>query len=158
IVAGPVIQPAISGVSAAQADVLPTILELVGLPAPARVDGLSLLPAIRGDQWPARPIYFEALDANVSRNWAPLTGVLADHWKYIDLPDAELYDLATDPGEQRNRVRDDPARAAALSRRLAEMHVAVPGSVHAQTAPIDAEAAARLRSLGYSAATASPAA
>jgi arylsulfatase A-like enzyme/Tfp pilus assembly protein PilF len=151
IIASPAIQPAVSDAAAAQADVLPTILELVGIPVPAPVDGLSLLPAIRGEKWLARPIYFEALDANVSRNWAPLTGVISDHWKYIDLPDAELYDLGADPGEQRNRMRDDRARAAALSRRLGEIRAPVSASAREQTAPIDADAAARLRSLGYSA-------
>ena len=34
----------------------------------------------------------------------PLTGVLRDGEKYIELPLPELYDLAADPGEQRNLV------------------------------------------------------
>jgi arylsulfatase A-like enzyme/Tfp pilus assembly protein PilF len=154
IVAGPAIRPAMSAAVAAQADVLPTILDLLGISSPERVDGLSLLPAIRGDTWPARSIYFEALDANLTRNWAPLTGLLADGWKYIDLPEAELYDLTADPGEQRNRVGEDAARAAALGRRLADIRGAGHAAPPAATVPIDADAVARLRSLGYTAAAA----
>ena len=39
------------------------------------------------------PTYFEALNANLTRNWAPLTGVVAGSLKLIDLPVPELYDL-----------------------------------------------------------------
>ena len=48
--------------------------------------------ANRSCETPARdrPIYFEALDANLTRGWAPLTGIVREHWKYIDLPIAEL--------------------------------------------------------------------
>jgi hypothetical protein len=42
-----------------------------------------------------RPLYFEALEANLTRGWAPLTGVVAGDWKYIELPLPELYNLAT---------------------------------------------------------------
>ena len=64
-----------------------------------------------------RPLYFEALDASLTRGWAPLRGIVQDGWKYIDLPDAELYDLATDPGEQHNRIDRDP-HAEPLQRAL----------------------------------------
>src|SRR5437867_685845 len=84
LIAGPSIRPGVIGVAAAQADIVPTILELLGIAQPARVDGQSLLPALRGEALDHRPIYFEALDANLTRNWAPLTGVIADGWKYID--------------------------------------------------------------------------
>ena len=69
------------------------------------VDGQSLVRPPSRD----RPLYFEALDASLTRGWAPLRGIVQGGWKYIDLPDAELYDLATDPGEQHNRIDRDPA-------------------------------------------------
>ena len=53
-------------------------------------------------------MYFEALDASLTRGWAPLRGIVQGGWKYIDLPDAELYDLGADPGEQHNRIDRDP--------------------------------------------------
>src|SRR5206468_12672559 len=116
---------------------------------PPRVDGQSMLPAIRGDSIVDHPIYFEALDANLTRNWAPLTGVVEDGWKFIDLPEPELYDLRRDPGERQNRIHDSAERATALGRRLAEWHALSAGL--APAAPIDPDAAARLRALGYAA-------
>ncbi len=48
------------------------------------------------------PAYFEAMNAHLARNWAPLTGVVADGYKFIDLPIPELYDLENDPEEREN--------------------------------------------------------
>jgi len=152
IIAGPSIQPAVVDVATAQADLLPTVLDVLGMKAPSHVDGQSMLPALRGEPVPDRPIYFEALDAYLTRNWAPLTGIVANGWKFIDLPDAELYDLAQDPGELRNRFSDERDRAVVLGRRLSEWAPLTTISRRpAREVPIDADAAARLRALGYTA-------
>jgi arylsulfatase A-like enzyme/Flp pilus assembly protein TadD len=149
IVAGSSIRSAVSGAPAAQADLVPTVLDLLGVAPPAHVDGASLLPAMRGEPIADRPVYFEALDAYLTRNWAPLSGVVLDGWKYVEVPDAELYDLRSDPGELRNRIGDEAPRAAALERRLSEWKAQ--SSAPAVPAPMDADAAARLRALGYTA-------
>ena len=44
---------------------------------------------------------FEALEANLTRGWAPLTGVSSPRWKYIELPVASST-IARDPGETDN--------------------------------------------------------
>jgi arylsulfatase A-like enzyme/Flp pilus assembly protein TadD len=151
IVAGPSIQHAVVDAAAGQADILPTMVDLLGVKPPAKSDGQSLLAAIRGEAAPDHAIYFEALDAYLTRNWAPLTGVVANGWKYIDLPDAELYDLASDPGEQRNRARDEAPRTAMLAKRLADWSPLASMSTPGPAVPLDADAAARLRALGYTA-------
>jgi arylsulfatase A-like enzyme/Tfp pilus assembly protein PilF len=157
IVAGPAIHAATCDAAAAQADVLPTVLDLLGIQPPSRIDGQSLLRAIRGDPTAARPVYFEALDAYLTRNWAPLTGIVADGWKYIDLPDPELYDLTHDPGELHNRMGGERERAETLRRRLAEWPPPSVARTTPRPAPIDPDAAARLRALGYTAAQATDA-
>jgi len=141
IIVGPGISPARVDALVAHADLTPTILDLVGAPVPGDLDGQSLVHVPARD----RSVYFEALDASLTRGWAPLTGVVQDGWKFIDLPDAELYDLSTDPGEQRNRAGADP-RGEAMQRTL-RLVSARGGSAPATS--LDAEAAARLRSLGY---------
>ena len=58
--------------------------------------------------------YFEAMGAMLNRGWAPLTGVLADRDKFIDLPIAERYDLAADRGGADQSV--GPRRRSAIAR------------------------------------------
>jgi arylsulfatase A-like enzyme len=158
IIAGPLIHSAAPGDPAGQADVLPTVLDLLGVAAPPRIDGHSLLDAMRGVAAPPRPIYFEALDAYLTRNWAPLTGVVDGNWKYIDLPEPELYDLDRDPGEQHNLAGREPDRMVALQRRLTSWSPASAALSRARGVPLDPDAAARLRALGYAAVQAPPAA
>src|SRR5262249_14541053 len=64
-------------------DLMPTVLDLVGVGPSAQVDGVSLLQPPSPD----RVLSFEALDASLTRGWAPLRGVIQRGWKYIDLPE-----------------------------------------------------------------------
>ncbi|MEP7116436.1 MAG: sulfatase-like hydrolase/transferase [Acidobacteriota bacterium] len=152
LVSGAGIAPAVVDGPVGHADILPTVLDLVGVAAPAGLGGQSLVTPPPAD----RAIYFEALDAHLARDWAPLSGVATAQWKYIDLPLPELYDLAGDPHEIANLVATDPARVAALARDRARL-AAAPGA-SAPAATIDAAAERRLRSLGYTAAAPAPAA
>ena len=87
-------------------DVMPTVLDLVGVPAEVP-NGRSLWPFAReGRPLADAGVYFEALNASLTRHWAPLTGVVFGGNKFIDLPIPELYDLAADPGEQANLFAD----------------------------------------------------
>ena len=85
IVNGPGLAPGEVDEPVAHADLMPTILDLLGSPIPGSLDGRSLVRAPARD----RSIYFEALDASLTRGWAPLVGVIQNGWKFIDLPDAE---------------------------------------------------------------------
>lgn len=94
-------------------DLTPTLAELFDLERGAKPVGRSLAPALlAGETPPASEIYFETLAGSESKGWAPVTGLVVDDLKYIRVPDAELYDLATDPGEHRNlwSQRQRPAR------------------------------------------------
>jgi tetratricopeptide (TPR) repeat protein len=141
--APPAIAPASIEAPARLVDVMPTVLDLVAVPAPRGLDGRSLRAAADDDPGS----YFEALNANFTRNWAPLKGVVHDRRKLIDLPIPELYDLSADPGEQHNlyAARRDAARdLESRLDRLTANPAQAPGP-----AAIDPEADARLRSLGY---------
>ena len=142
------IEPHVRREPAALVDVAPTILDLLGISWPT-TDGQSLRARIAGDE-PSEETsvatYFEALNANLTRNWAPLTGVVAGSLKLIDLPVPELYDLRADPGETQNlyaRRQDDARRLEQMLDRVAAGDTTPPG------AKVDSETAARLRSLGY---------
>ena len=139
--------PAASRSPSRLVDLMPTVLDLVGVPVPAALDGRSLRAVGERDAPAAEPdTYFEALNANLTRGWAPLKGVLHGRWKLVDLPVAELYDVVADPGETRNVYASQRDQAREVEARLDRV---VAGAVPPAPAPVDAAAAARLRSLGY---------
>ena len=135
----------VSHVAARHVDILPTLLDAVGLPIPAGLPGRSLLTAAGRHESAPRPSYFEAMSAMLNRGWAPLTGILIDRDKYIDLPIAERYDLAADPGETSNLAGRSPERDRTLAAALGALGAALPGQRRTE----DADAIARLRALGY---------
>ena len=121
-------------------DIVPTILEALGIPKRAPLLGESLRN-VHG----SRDSYFESLSASINRGWAPLTGVIHAHEKYIELPISELYDLPKDPREM-NNLRDERRRDVEQARQiLAAFHAEVV-TVNRKVSP---EEAAQLRSLGY---------
>ncbi len=81
----------------------------------------------------------------LNHGWAPLSGVLVDREKLIDLPVAERYDLANDPAEGTNLFGRSPERDRTLAATLTAFAPALPG----QRAAEDPETAAGLRALGY---------
>jgi tetratricopeptide (TPR) repeat protein len=139
-------------------DLAPTTLDLLGIPAPPSFEGRTLLPALNGRAAPPATAYLEAMDATLTRNWAPLTGLVANGAKLIDLPLPELYDLTADPGETTNLWARAGVRARTLTALLRETTdaFAARGST-TDTITLNAEARQRLQALGYVAARADPA-
>jgi arylsulfatase A-like enzyme/Tfp pilus assembly protein PilF len=137
-------------------DLAPTVLDLVGLTPPREFGGTSIVARVRDGATPP-PSYFEAMDANLTRNWAPLTGVVAGGYKLVDLPVPELYDLAADPREAKNLFAADRERARTLDAILKTtlQEFGAKGSA-AETTTLSAEARQRLQALGYVAASAGP--
>jgi arylsulfatase A-like enzyme/Flp pilus assembly protein TadD len=126
-------------------DVAPTLHDLLGLPALAGVDGVSLVPLTEGAARDVPPAAIETLRPWASYGWAPLRARREGSWKYVDAPRRELYDLSRDPGEQRNLAAAEPARADAMARALAQ----VPAARAQPPRAVDAESMERLRALGY---------
>src|SRR5205814_9783344 len=59
-------------------DLAPTLLDLIAVGPPPGFEGRSILDAMDGSA-PAKTAqlaYFEAMDASLTRNWAPLTGIV----------------------------------------------------------------------------------
>jgi arylsulfatase A-like enzyme len=86
-------------------DVMPTLLELAGLPCPKSVQGLSLLPLVEGRTAALRDRVF-AQTGQSSTSWM----VRTNDWKYIFAQslEHELYDLRADPGETNNLAGSHP--------------------------------------------------
>jgi tetratricopeptide (TPR) repeat protein len=103
------------------------------------------------------PAYLEAMDANLTRNWAPLTAVATRDYKLIDLPNAELYDLRSDPRETVNLFERDGERARTLEALLRGITASFqPRGSSAEKTTLSADARQRLQALGYVASSADP--
>lgn len=137
---GPGIEVGRDSRPARHVDILPTIAAVAAMALPAGSPGRSLLAA--PDE--AVPTYFEALSTHLNRGWAPLRGVLAGGWKWIELPLPELYDLATDPAENVNRIERERRRMAGLRTTLP--HEDWPPR---RSSVVSDEEARNLRALGY---------
>ncbi len=134
-----------------QVDVVPTVVELLGLepdPDVGDLDGVSLVPLIRGVE-PAtdRPVFSESQVPFFAYGWAKLRAVRRGGLKLIDAPTPELYDLDHDPGELDNLAPARPADAGRLDAEIAAWATGAerPGS----TVAVDAETSGALRALGY---------
>ncbi len=102
-------------------DLGPTLLEWAGAPLPTACQAQSLMPALRGEPWTGRDLVFAEQAGDVALTGAALFSMARDaRWKLVHILDAErgqLFDLATDPGEEHNRW-DDPACADQKARLL----------------------------------------
>src|SRR5712664_3065601 len=138
-------------------DLAPTTLDLVGIAAPHEFEGRSVIGAIAAGDTASPPAYFEAMDANLTRNWAPLGGVVSGLEKLIDLPIPELYDLKADPHETANLFEraGDRARTLQSLLRTATTGFAGRGSA-SEKRTLSADARQRLQALGYVASSAEP--
>ena len=152
------------GAAVSHVDLLPTVLDLVGVPPPAGVHGRSLTPLLAGADGDdgdggdgsagggERAVYSESLYPLLHYGWAPLRALRSGGLKLIAAPRAELYDLAGDPGEQADLTSSRRPEARALMRRLAELRERIERDAPApaaETAALDETALEQLRALGY---------
>ncbi|MEW6743120.1 MAG: sulfatase-like hydrolase/transferase [Planctomycetota bacterium] len=142
------------------ADVMPTILDLLGiedppLPPPAR----SLAPALRGEALDSEPVYFECLASQLEHGWAPLSGVAYRGYKFIRAPRAELYDLRSDPAETDNLLTREPGTATSLETMLDSIlkRNPRPAGFSAPHYALSDEERQKLQALGYAAEASGPA-
>jgi len=123
-------------------DVLPTILELAGVPAP-RSQGRSLVASKIASK-ESRPIYSESLYARIHLGCGELRSIVVGERHVIDGAHAEVYDLKNDPKEK-NNVIESERRAYARARDA----IAQVGGAFVSPDAIDAEEAKKLAALGY---------
>jgi arylsulfatase A-like enzyme/Flp pilus assembly protein TadD len=142
----------VSDAPARHVDIVPTVLDALGLPVPPELPGHSLRTQADREAGSTRASYFEAMESMLDFGFAPLAGVMVGREKYIDLPLPELYDLARDAGETTNLAWKSTERVRALTARLADFHAARPGAPQ----PERADVADRLRALGYVSGSAAP--
>jgi len=91
-------------------DIVPTILDLVGIEAPSELHGRSLkgLMLGTGQNEPNRLYYAESLSPRLSHGHGELRVLMRGPRKYIYGPRAELFDPSADPGEAHELSHAEP--------------------------------------------------
>jgi arylsulfatase A-like enzyme len=136
LILAPGVPPGSYGGLSSAVDVMPTVLDLLGLDIPAFVQGRSLAPAMRDTTRPGREYVVSSLPFanpgdpvqsvdNFLRDLeeAPITTVTAGQWSLLYSPDAgvsQLYDLASDPRQLDNVIERHIDEAGELHRLLVE--------------------------------------
>jgi arylsulfatase A-like enzyme len=146
IPAGRTISEVVSTIS-----IMPTILDILGIPLKEEVQGKSLLPLITGKgNYDGREVYSE------TEMYIPLKSVRTQEFKFIynmETQEEELYNLKSDPGEQTNLIDQDIASARLFERKLFNWIIASSqlgsSSEASGSTQLDEEAKERLRALGY---------
>ncbi|MCB1096438.1 MAG: sulfatase [Verrucomicrobiae bacterium] len=105
-------------------DFYPTLLEACGLPAlpEQHLDGISLVPLLKDSSATIQrePLFWHYAHWG-NQGGIPGSVIRDGNWKLIDFywgKQPELYNLATDPGEQKNLAADQPQQVQSLLAKL----------------------------------------
>ena len=137
-------------------DILPTVVELVGLETTHRVHGQSLAAMmVDPDHQGPRYAYSESMAVSLQYGWSALFSLRTSDYKFIEAPRGELYDLHDDPEEGNNLFTNQPGVAEELQGALTTIrHEIEQGAPETQQANLDEETMAMLAALGYAGGTA----
>ena len=133
-------------------DLMPTVLDLLDIPAPGGIRGVSLAPLMTGSRSTMDlEAYAEALYPLHHFGWSELRAWRVGRYKAIDAPRPEFYDLSRDPHETTNLYAERRTVADGMIARLREIERDAPrdDSVAKAAPEVDPEARARLAALGY---------
>jgi len=135
-------------------DIAPTILQSLGAPRPGQFQGRSLMEVLtpKTDAAP-REIYSESVYARNHYGCSPLRCIRVGHYKYIETPKREFYDLSRDPGESHNLYAGQESLALSYRQRLLDLRARYHPTHPVQSQAVDPALVERLASLGYVAAT-----
>jgi choline-sulfatase len=157
IVAGPGLEPVVDKEPAGTTDILPTVLEACGVPAPIGVelDGHSLWPRLtaEGRSSPLESAPPVAICSRYGGAAPPAVAVIEGRWKLILTPDGEaaLFDRANDREDRLRLEQGEPAIAARLAGFAQQWREANRDAATAERAvpELPAERQEELRQLGY---------
>jgi len=141
-------------------DVLPTILQGVGVPVPEEVQGQSLLPMLKPpaakpgtSKEPTapldRPAYAESDYPHRTFGWSSSRALRAGKYLFIEAPRRELYDQSVDPKAAHNLSSSAAAVTNTMAGQLERFRRKTSSSKEAPKANADPELQEKLSALGY---------
>lgn len=104
-------------------DIMPTLMEILGIETMTKYDGSSLMPLLNGGYRKPEPEMYIT-----ECTWMRKHGWRTPQWKFFKAlepdfhfkPERELYDLIKDPGENENLIEKEPEIAKLLEDRMNE--------------------------------------
>ena len=99
-------------------DIMPSVLDILDLEEADQNQGISLIPYIEGRKKDDLDSYMETFYPRENYGWSELTGLVAGNWKYIRAPKAELYNLKSDPNEDKNVLQSNTKIATKMKNSL----------------------------------------
>ncbi|HWZ84317.1 MAG TPA: sulfatase-like hydrolase/transferase [Terriglobales bacterium] len=139
-------------------DVMPTLLQAVGVAVPPEVQGESLLQIIQAkpgeptaavEAWRDRPAYAQADYAHLAYGWSAEKALRTGKYLYIEAPRRELYDQLTDPTAEHNLAPTSKAVADTLAAKTEAFHQKTSNKRELPKTVVDAAAQEKLAALGY---------
>jgi choline-sulfatase len=139
--------PAVVGAQVLTTDILPTVLDLLDIAAPAGLANRSLRSDFVGAKGNDRVVFGET-DYPLRFGWAPLRAVRSGGFKFIEAPRPELYDVGKDPGELKNEYEPWNPTVKRLRAELTSSAMRPP-RVSASSGAASSKTLNELRALGY---------
>src|ERR1039457_5533010 len=130
-------------------DVLPTILQAVGIAVPREVQGESLLAMLKPAASHDRPAYAESDYPHRTFGWSSLRSLRTGKYLLIDSPRKELYDQSADPKAEHNLSSASVAVTNTLASQLDTFRQKTSTAKEAPKVSPDPGLQERLNALGY---------
>ncbi|PXF56991.1 MAG: hypothetical protein C4B58_11350 [Deltaproteobacteria bacterium] len=129
-------------------DIMPTVLDLLGIKAEEKFDGQSLISLIKDKRGiNERAVYSEAFIPK-GFNWSELKGIRKGKWCFIEAPRPELYQIEPGEKELESLIGKYPQQAEEIKSLLYAMLTETQQAKTEQVA-VNEEMIERLKGLGY---------
>jgi arylsulfatase A-like enzyme len=134
-------------------NIMPTILDMLNIPAPAGLDGSSLMPLINEEvKWNPIPLYASASPTK-ELPFYRFGSIFKDDWKLIchlqNKRKDQLYYIKDDPAELNNLAEKEKKKVSELKPLLLKWIGEIPKGAYIESKVEDKETIERLKALGY---------
>jgi arylsulfatase A-like enzyme/tetratricopeptide (TPR) repeat protein len=133
-------------------DIMPSLLEMLGIDVPKEVQGRSFLSLMAGRTGgPEHLGYSETYYPRYRYGWSELRSLRSNAYKFIQAPRPELYDLVRDPHELSNIYTPESPEGWRLERELRDLETQMSAKGVENQGPknLDNDAREKLMALGY---------
>jgi len=133
-------------------DIMPTLLDLLGIAVTKEVQGRTLAPLLAGSRaGDDRMAYSESYYPRYHYGWSELKSLRTARYQYVKAPRPELYDIVRDPMEMTNIFEQNSSQAERFIHEMKRIQEHSPNQGDASNAPrqLDDDTMEKLKALGY---------